>query len=196
MESRDIIKYSEFLNEIDKIAIDSNEPKNIFQICGFPHYEDVCSNILAFFFSSQKEHGLKDLFARALFDTIKIDFKEFTTFNADTQIVTDHQNRIDILVTSDDYNIIIENKIYHLPNNPLDDYYKYVKDTYGGKTIVVALGLKNLKFECDVEYKSITYTDFFTSLKKHLGNYISDINPKYSVFLYDFINNNLNSATL
>lgn len=189
MQEEELIKYREILNKIEKISTKTNISSNIFKICGFPHYEDVCSNILAFFFSSQKEHGLKNLFARALFDVIKIDFNEFAIFNADTQIVTDNQKRIDILVTSDDYNIIIENKIYHLPNNPLDDYYKYVKDIYGEKTIVVALGLKKLNFECEVKYKSITYTDFFNSLKKYIGTYISNINPKYSVLLYDFINN-------
>ena len=189
MNEQEIEKYCKFLKEIDKISLDTNEPANIFKICGFPHYEDVCSNILAFFFCSQKGHGLKNLFAKALFETINVDFNEITTFTADTQIVTDNQNRIDILITSDDYNIIIENKIFNPKDNPLDDYNDYVKKNYGENVIVIVLGLEKKEMKCSVSYKSITYSDFFANLKKHFGDYISDINQKYSVLLFDFINN-------
>ena len=189
MNEQEIEKYCKFLKEIDKISLDTNAPANIFKICGFPHYEDVCSNILAFFFSTQREHGLKNLFVRSLFEILNIEFDESLIFNADTQIVTDNQNRIDILITSDKYNIIIENKIYNPDDNPLDDYYSFVQKKYGDTTIVVIFGLTKRKMKCEVEHKPITYTDFFVNLKKNFGAYIPDINPKYSVLLFDFINN-------
>ena len=36
------------------------------EVAGYPHYENVCSNILAFFFDPSKPHGLGTLFLDAL----------------------------------------------------------------------------------------------------------------------------------
>ena len=34
--------------------------KTFMEISGYPHYENVCSNILSFYLNPANEHGLKD----------------------------------------------------------------------------------------------------------------------------------------
>lgn len=44
--------------------------RTVMQVSGYPHYENVCSNILAFFFDPEEEHGLNDLLLQSLFKVI------------------------------------------------------------------------------------------------------------------------------
>ena len=39
---------------------------SIFDVSGYPHYENVCSNVLAFYLHPQKEHDLENLVLSAL----------------------------------------------------------------------------------------------------------------------------------
>ncbi len=40
--------------------------ETIFNIAGYPHYENVCSNILAFYLNPNNEHGLGNLLFSSL----------------------------------------------------------------------------------------------------------------------------------
>ena len=43
---------------------------SVFDIAGYPRYENVCSNILAFYFDPNNEHGLGKLFYVCLMNLI------------------------------------------------------------------------------------------------------------------------------
>lgn len=61
------VRFKTLLNDFNKINIKNIPTETTFlDISGFPHYENVCSNILKFFFSSDELHGLKDLLIQAL----------------------------------------------------------------------------------------------------------------------------------
>lgn len=51
-------KLDKFLSEYSNIEF-SKEDKNIFEISGFPHYETVFNNVLAFFLDSSESHNFK-----------------------------------------------------------------------------------------------------------------------------------------
>ena len=55
------------LKKAGDIEIESRV-KTFFDVTGFPHYENVISNILAFFFDTNEEHGFKDLWLKSLFE--------------------------------------------------------------------------------------------------------------------------------
>ena len=51
-----------FLKEVNEIykQIPKKE-KTFMQIAGYPHYENACSNILAFYLNPNEEHKLNDI---------------------------------------------------------------------------------------------------------------------------------------
>ena len=67
-------EYSELLQEFNSLPklnkSKSNKSQSIFNIAGYPHYENVASNILAFYFNPDNEHGLGNLLLHSLLSLI------------------------------------------------------------------------------------------------------------------------------
>lgn len=113
-------------NVIPKIK---KRPKTFLGIAKQPHYENVMSNIYAFYFNVDEVHGMQDLFINSLLEIINEsklrDQKKvaaISDFEVSTEVSTKKNGRIDILLSSEDHAIIIENKVYHTLNNNLEDY--------------------------------------------------------------------------
>ena len=114
-----------------------NISHNFLEISGYPHYENVVSNILAFYFDSNEEHNLNELVVKSLIECYenihepKIEItKEISSYelqNGDIEIREHNADgkRIDILLVLDNCLIIIENKIYagH-EKNPYKEYHE------------------------------------------------------------------------
>ena len=67
--------FAKLKNLLEKASLISDEPrrqKNYFEVAGFPHYENVASSILAFFFDTNEEHGLRDLWIRSLMECYQL----------------------------------------------------------------------------------------------------------------------------
>jgi hypothetical protein len=48
------------------------------EIAGYPHYENVASNLLAFFLDSEAEHEMGDLVMSALLSSVSIEPKKMS----------------------------------------------------------------------------------------------------------------------
>ena len=104
--------------------VDAPEKKqNFFQIAGFPHYENVSSNVLKFFLSNK-------LILKSLLNCALIDFNIYddSIHDVNREVLTENGNRIDIFVNTNKYIIGIENKINAGLDNPIDDYSNYLMD--------------------------------------------------------------------
>lgn len=182
-----------FLNEND-IPIIKGKPKTFLGIAKQPHYENVLSNIYAFYFDINGVHKLKDLFIKSLLELINtsslvkdnIVFETFSNYEIITEYGTVNQKRIDILLQNNEQAIIIENKVYHELNNDLDEYYNEIKvETKMG--IVLSLHpISDIKHQ---RFINITHLQLVNQVLQNLGNYILDANDKYIVFLKDFCQN-------
>lgn len=173
--------------------------KTFLEICGYPHYENVCSNILKYFLNPKNEHGLNDLVLNALVKIIDEKFKfdiDFHNINIEREFRTINNNRLDILIQTDNYVIGIENKIHHSLNNDLIDYSKTIQSycTRNSKTpINIILSLYKLSYPEDIKkaneanFMNITYEELFRSIKQNLGNHIHSYSPIYLNYLTDFI---------
>ena len=181
-------EYINLLNEISSIPEINTTNETFISICGYPHYERVISNILAFFFDSQREHGLKTLFIQSLLNLMNLMFNEVAEFSVLTEVHTTKGNYIDLLLLNDEMSIVIENKIFANLYNDLDDYYSFAKNSYKHKTYGIVLGISEYSSIHD-SFISITYKDLFKEIKKNLGSYILESNSKYNTFLFDFIEN-------
>lgn len=193
----------DFLNhsEIPKIE---RPPKTFLEIAKQPHYENVLSNIYAFYFNYEEEHNLKGLFINSFIELIEKhqphkSLASFIDFEVHTEYSTIKGGRIDVLITNGNHHLIIENKIYHhIEDNDLIDYWTtIVKQNQEDTSVGIILSLDKV----DVTHKpgaknfiNITHLEFLTHVFKKLENnklenYLEDANKTFLVFLKDFFQN-------
>ena len=208
MTSDDNNKLEHLLAEFEKLLPLKKHELTFLEISGYPHYENVCSNILAFFFSSNEDHGLKTLLLESLLAALLIkkehnlDITELHISNsyAECEVSTKNNKRIDIVITTDNAVIGIENKIYANLYNDLIDYQNCIselatKDDKSNK-ILVLLSFKQISndmikdYSCLVnngKFYSITYSGLFEKINEKIGTFILNSNNKYLTYLIDFM---------
>jgi len=170
--------------------------RTFMEVSGYPHYENVCSNILGFYFDPIAEHGLKDLFLNAF---LRMTGREETESPINAKITreypTHNGKRIDLLIDSELFTIGIENKIYHGLNNDLLDYAETI-DRLGGDTLIVkaVLGLKHIRSTLQGGFVSYTYIQFWQHVQQMLGHYVTKAEPKWLTYLIEFIQTTTNLA--
>lgn len=182
------------------LKIFKNLPKfkyepSYLDICHYSgrRFEEICSRILSFYFQPKNEHGLNTLFVECIFEAIESEYK-----NKDRDIIINLEEnaegkRLDLLLSSKEWVIGIENKIFANVYNPLEKYKKRIEEYGKSKKYKILLTLHEIvnNEELNNIYKNgfviLLYTKFFDILKNRLGQYITGNNIKYIIFLYDFI---------
>lgn len=173
-----------------KLINKTNEFQPTFlELSGYPHYENVCSNILAFFFDTSNPHNLKDLFIKSLVQSV---FKDtvwegnLETISISREYKADENKRIDLVIETLDSVFVIENKIFHWLHNDLQLYKRTIDRNYLDKNkVYLVLSIK--KENVDNDFIAITYDEFFSKLKNNFGYYSINANNKYILYLFDFI---------
>ena len=176
-------------NEIPKIK---SKPKTFLGIAKQPHYENVLSNIYAFYFDVNEEHKLKDLFISSLLEVINESnhqIETFVNFEVLTEFSVSDQKRIDILLQNTDQAIIIENMVYHHLNNDLNVYYN---DVAASVKIGVVLSIDTISSINHPHFINITHLQLLYKVMSNLGNYLLEARDKYVVFLKDLYQNTIN----
>jgi hypothetical protein len=172
--------------------------KTFMEISGYPHYENVCSNILKFYLDPTNEHGLKDLVLNSLLHNIDKDFHFDLAFKQ-IEVYREHKtinnNRLDLVVLTENYAVGIENKIFHHLHNDLTDYKNTVKSfCYNSrKPVCIVLSLNKLTSSEDMEklntnnFVNVTYEQLFQNIKQNIGRHLNSSNISYINHLTDFI---------
>ncbi|MFR9543082.1 MAG: PD-(D/E)XK nuclease family protein, partial [Rikenellaceae bacterium] len=132
MDKIDLKELQLFLNNNQgKIPKSSKSIKTLFDVMKQPHLENVWSNIYAFFFNPEEDHGFGNLFLRTLVELIKEkqygrDFTEMIDEYIDvkTEDSTEDSKRLDVALQSDNCAILIENKVYADLYNNLGVYWR------------------------------------------------------------------------
>ena len=95
----------------------------IMDIAGINHLENNWSDIYAYYFDSNANHGLGRLFIDTLNDLIAEKSHKFplslNNFTVKREYIAKDDKRIDLLIFNEDEAIIIENKVYANLYNPL-----------------------------------------------------------------------------
>lgn len=168
------------------------------EISGFPHYENVCSNILKFYLDPTNEHGLKDLVLNSIIQLVDIDFKfdtDLESIEIKRELQTINGNRLDLLIETENYVIGIENKIFHHLHNDLTDYNNTINSYCFNtkKPICIVLSLNKLTSPDDLtkirenNFINISYEQVFQKVKNEIGKHLSGNNLNYTYHLTDFI---------
>ena len=177
-----------FLMAVGQLPRQRDIQPTIFEITGYPHLENVSSNLLAFYLQPNNPHGLGNSFLQALCraSNTLIDTQETISASIRTEESTTNNKRIDIIIETDTIIIGIENKIFHELNNDLRTYWRHLNSNAQGRTVLgIVLSLKPLKSSSTTNFNYITYEELFTqfeSVSPHL-----DSSNRYHMFLLDFI---------
>ena len=184
--------------EVPVSSAEATRP-NIFRIAGFPRRETVSSNVLAYFFDPAEDHCLKDMMLKALLRTIHKEDMDVSDVNVSTEVTTDKNNRIDILLDLPELSIVIENKVDSGLNNDLADYRSWAAKHSGNEAIVVVLhpfdnfflenhpSARGLVVEQDLF--NVHYDELFSNALGMLGEYSLDADPRAVDLLQQFIDN-------
>jgi rubrerythrin len=188
--------------EAHEIPKTQKKPKTFLSISKQSHYENVLSNIYAFFFDTSEEHDMGDLFLKSLQELIfetdlgktkNITFKH--DFIIETEFQSESGGRIDVVLYNDEDSILIENKVYHILNNDLKDYWNSVNPGSPEENrIGIILSLKNYS-QSEIKHPqfiNITHSTFLDRVMKNSGEYLLKAKDRYIVFLKDFYQNTLN----
>ncbi len=190
----ELSNYNDLLYEASEIykSIPRKE-KTFMDISGYPHYENVCSNILAFYFNPLEEHNLNYLVINSFIKTLINKNYDIEVINEnynlkiEREYITIKGNRIDLVIQDKDFVIGIENKIDASVYNDLEDY-STTLNKLNKNSIKVLLSLYDNSSKLDKsEFINITYQEFFKQLKTDLLNYQD--NNKWLIFLKEFIQN-------
>lgn len=166
-------------------------PPTFMEIAGYPHYENVCSNILAFFMDPKEPHGLGTLVLDALANATGIANGEELSgdVSVDREVGTEAGNRIDILITADDHTTLIENKIFAAANNPFDDYATHLDRISGnGEQHKILLTLYPGNEGSQWGFTNLTHEEFVGQIRSLLDHYASDADTRYLTMFLDFLN--------
>ena len=163
--------------------------ETIFDICGFPHYENVVSNVLAFFFDDEKKHNLNGLLTESFVEAAKITDQNLDLqFQVEREVKTNSGGYIDLLLHNDSCCIVIENKIFSPLNNDIQDYMEFARDRYNINAYGVILSIWNIDPNNN-DYINVNYSKFFDILKSNLGHFLGVHNNQHLFLLIDLINN-------
>lgn len=199
---------STFFEQFEIPQVEKRE-KTFLEISQQPHYENVLSNIYAFFFRVTEEHGFQDLFLSTLKSFIdeRIEGKKFDELDdpyVETEKHTKKGGRIDLLIHNKQGTIIIENKVYHTLNNDLDDYWTSVAAASDRHKVGIILSLFPIDRSQYANYKSaehyfnLTHLELMERVMDNVERYREGTSPKFGVFLEDFYQNikNLSESSM
>jgi len=175
--------------------------RTFMEVSGYPHYENVCSNILGFYFDPTAEHGLNDLLLRAFLQmACKKDMGSLGQVSVIREFCTAN-GRIDLFVESESFTIGIENKIFHWLANDLTDY-AHVLDELGNKNGKKAIVIKAVLSIRPIQnlgtlkggFVNFTYSQLWHQVQKMLGSHIAKADQKWVTYLIDFMETTTNLA--
>lgn len=150
----------------------------LMRIAGITESEVAWSNIYAYYMNPRNEPEYAAAFTTALLELCGLNRSEVLpndNYCVSTEVATSNRSRIDILIEGEK-SIIIENKVNHILDNPLKEYWDYAINP----DILIVLSISRLS-EHELEWNTlrqgadyikcvnVTHYDLMTQAKKILG---------------------------
>ena len=185
---------SERLEEFLKLVPKHQAPPKectIFSLGGRGYYENAASDLLAFFLRPDAEHGFGTLFLSTFFECMGMANSKITELTGATvarEVRTRNDNRIDLQILGGDWCLIVENKIWAIPDNPFEDYETHAK-SFGFGEHQTSFAILSPSGESNrTRWKGIKYSDYFAALRRRLGEALFDApHSKWHLFAREFI---------
>ena len=150
-----------------------------------------------FFLNDDEEHGLGSLVLKALITCLPEPLQHIDpslSTPPKREVVTNSGKRIDLLLESDQWAIVMENKINHTQNNPFGDYEAFVynnddSDRFKEKEkIFIVLSPTGKAPQKHPKWLGVSYSEFIPAIKQNLSEYFINQPPnKWMFALREFI---------
>lgn len=167
-------------NRILKIKQTDKNRFNIFKVLKLDNYEIRHSNFLAWLLNPEETHNLGYEFIKEFFKLYAdVDWSKEELINVETEVLTNQNRRIDILVTGKNFLCVIENKYGSCEHDEQCKYYKeFINSSENYKNIpnkyFVFLDLEmpdeKALNEALKDYCPITYREIYSILKNIINN--------------------------
>jgi hypothetical protein len=194
-----INKFQKLVDDFNALKLkDRDESPTFLDIAKCPRWENVWSNILAFYIDPNKNHQLGAFLLQSIFQSIAVPLTEVPiteNITVGREYATKKGNRIDLVVTGEHFVLGIENKVDAELYNDLADYSAAIDALAKGKTAYKIVLSKYPQPATD-GFVSLLYRDLLKTIKQNIGAYTSFADTKYFIFLLDFlknIENNINN---
>lgn len=187
-------RFKKLLDEFSQLQPVDVAEMSIFSIGSKSYYENPTTEILAFFFDTNAQHQLGDTALKALLHCLPEKYHELDTALAEIperEVSTKAGKRIDLLLESNDWVMVLENKIFHQQNNPFNEYEQFIqseqKVRFGSKqALFVVLSPTGEKPSGD--WIGISYSMLISALKAQLAErFISQPIDKWCLLLREFV---------
>lgn len=202
--SFDLVGCQELLDSYSVYTLSKSTPPTLMEIAGFPHRENVYSNILAFLLDTGQAHGFGSLFVQSILAAYKKRCPdtwpgkhlaletELETVNVEREVRTGTGKRIDLVVECSEFVMCIENKIWTGLHNDLGEYRKHCEQERSDQPVlgIVLSPYRQQSDSCQIsehEFVSVTYSDLVEELLYRAGSYIDRHNTQYQYLLFDFV---------
>ena len=185
-----IDQFQKLLNEFKELPPTLQRDPTTLELSGYPHLENVYSNILAFFLDPEREHGFGPLFLKSLLSVAKCKaMQDGEKVEVNREEITETRKQIDLVISTDTLIVGIENKIYNALHNDFEDYGRHIAKSANGRRVCkILLGL-NLP-EGDIElsdFKPITYQKYFDEVLRQIGPTLIGSSDRYLQFALEVI---------
>lgn len=199
MKDFDATRRQELMQLMDDYTIrtpQSSEPPTLMQIAGFPHWENVYSNILAFLLDTEQPHGFGPLLLRSLVSLLAHESIDLETIQAtdkvSREVSTSSGKRIDIVIECASLVICVENKIWSGLHNDLGEYRAHCKSiAKANEKLTLGIVLSPHGVESPSlakhDFSSITYGDLVAEVQRQMGSHLGPHNTRYQYLLFDFL---------
>ena len=184
-----IDQFKALLAEFKKLTPTLQRDPTTLELSGYPHRENVYSNILAFFLDPGREHGFGSLFLESLLSVAGYEeIQDGGEVEVNREEITGTRKRIDIVISTDTLIVGIENKIYHPLHNDLEDYGQHLtkKAKANGNERRVYKILLGLNFPNDDQelsgFEPVTYESYFGEILRRVGPMLIGSKDRYLRF--------------
>lgn len=196
-----------FIESFEILKFEDQEEDEIFlQLINADKIEAVSTKILAYIFDSHKNHGLGNLPLKALFKLLGIKDKAPKISTTEEEVSCFYgrkirkNGRMDLIIKAPPYLIVIENKIRHKLDNPLDIYRKWVEKNYAKnenftEKHYVILGLNKPKEDLR-NFKFIRHHDLISEILKYKSEIESTEPTHLTPFIEDYFRAMTNMKTV
>jgi hypothetical protein len=186
-----------FLEQIKSLKFEEKEEDEIFlQLIKADRIEAVSTKILSYIFDTHKNHGLGNLPLKALFTLLGIKglVPKLSTTKEEVSCFYGRKvkknGRMDLIIEASPYLFVIENKIRHKLDNPLEIYREWVEKNYSKnddftEKHYIVLGMNKPKEDLK-NFKFVSHHNLVTKILEYKGEIPSAEPTHLTPFIEDY----------